>query len=595
MTSILTNHTAIAALQTLRTIGASMQQSQAQVSTGLRIQTATDNAAYWSISTTMKSDNKATAAVVDALGLGAAKVDTAYTGMSAVVDIMHQFKARLVAATEDGVDKTKIQEELEQFKRQIQEIARSSSFSGQNWLNTDVPEIYDDQTNQVSVVAGFTRSKTDGVAVERMKIHLSQVSLFNSTGGGLLQGDARDVGNIGGIRRIGYWDNDAQWIEQWAPQIQGTGGRPLKTFDFPGPLVFDDPSDIIEFDVTVDADDPATGFAAPLEAGHTTTVTITRAVLDTLKPGWNGVIDTNEKYAEILNVLLAGSGAHVYSNWSMRVGPNNWIHDPVTMGIGTLEDRTLGLTGSYVGVSNVTSSFADIGVSDGLSGYGQRAALGLSFEPFTLHKDGNNADGVQIDFNFSINGQPATHHSFDRTYVNTVLGKDTGKVETAEEMAVLLQSVLEQDWDVVVEATSPWSLSIRSNPLTDRLSGSSTRVVLSDVVVSIEPLATMKLLDVDIVKRPDLLGEYITYVDTATSKVIAGASVLGALQMRIGMQTEFVQQSMAKLDQGVGRLVDTDMDEASTRLKALQTQEQLAIQALSIANANAEHMLQLFR
>lgn len=179
--------------------------------------------------------------------------------------------------------------------------------------------------------------------------------------------------------------------------------------------------------------------------------------------------------------------------------------------------------------------------------------------------------------------------------MNTVLGKDTGKVETAEEMAVLLQSVLEQDWDVVVEATSPWSLSIRSNPLTDRLSGSSTRVVLSDVVVSIEPLATMKLLDVDIVKRPDLLGEYITYVDTATSKVIAGASVLGALQMRIGMQTEFVQQSMAKLDQGVGRLVDTDMDEASTRLKALQTQEQLAIQALSIANANAEHMLQLFR
>ncbi|MFN7092142.1 MAG: flagellin, partial [Allorhizobium sp.] len=48
-------------------------------------------------------------------------------------------------------------------------------------------------------------------------------------------------------------------------------------------------------------------------------------------------------------------------------------------------------------------------------------------------------------------------------------------------------------------------------------------------------------------------------------------------------------------DRGIGRLVDADMDEASTRLKALQTQEQLAIQALSIANSQSETFLSLFR
>ena len=45
---------------------------------------------------------------------------------------------------------------------------------------------------------------------------------------------------------------------------------------------------------------------------------------------------------------------------------------------------------------------------------------------------------------------------------------------------------------------------------------------------------------------------------------------------------------------GVGRLVDADMNEESPRLKALQTQEQLARQSLQIANTNAENILALF-
>lgn len=78
VTSILTNVAAIAALQTLRSVGANMTEMQRQVSSGLRVQVAADNAAYWSISTTMRSDNMAISAVSDALGLGAAKLDTAY-------------------------------------------------------------------------------------------------------------------------------------------------------------------------------------------------------------------------------------------------------------------------------------------------------------------------------------------------------------------------------------------------------------------------------------------------------------------------------------------------------------------------------------
>ncbi len=56
-----------------------LEMTQGRISTGFRVSEASDNAAYWSIATTMRSDNKALSTVQDALGLGASKLDTAYT------------------------------------------------------------------------------------------------------------------------------------------------------------------------------------------------------------------------------------------------------------------------------------------------------------------------------------------------------------------------------------------------------------------------------------------------------------------------------------------------------------------------------------
>lgn len=99
----------------------------------------------------------AISAVSDALGLGAAKVDVAYAGLDAVIDVLGEVKARLVAAEEDGVDKAKIQSELDQLKEQVHSIATSSSFSGINWLSTDIADIYDKTLNSTSVVSSFVR------------------------------------------------------------------------------------------------------------------------------------------------------------------------------------------------------------------------------------------------------------------------------------------------------------------------------------------------------------------------------------------------------------------------------------------------------
>ena len=137
MASILTNTAAMAALDTLRGINQSLEKTQSRVASGYRVQAAADNAAYWSIATTMRSDNKALSAVEDAIGLGAAKTDTAYTGLEAAVDIVSEIKAKLVAAREPGVDKDKINKEITELKNQIMSVAQSASFSGENWLYND--------------------------------------------------------------------------------------------------------------------------------------------------------------------------------------------------------------------------------------------------------------------------------------------------------------------------------------------------------------------------------------------------------------------------------------------------------------------------
>lgn len=113
-----------------------MSNTQREVSTGLRVSTSSDNAAYWSITTTMRSDDKAMSAVQDALALGAASVDVASIGMSNALEVMDEFKSKLVAAREPGVDRSKITSELNELRDQLRTIAESSSFNGENWLVT---------------------------------------------------------------------------------------------------------------------------------------------------------------------------------------------------------------------------------------------------------------------------------------------------------------------------------------------------------------------------------------------------------------------------------------------------------------------------
>jgi flagellin len=193
MTSILTNVAAMSALQTLRGINGNLESTQAQVSSGYRVAEAKDNAAYWSIATTMRSDNKALSAVSDALGLGAAKVDTAYSAIDNAIDIVSEIKSKITAATENGVDKTKIQDEIEQLQQQLLSIAQSASFSGENWVAGNGTK---------SVVSSFVRGANGQVSVQTTDYQLDDSAtgnvLFGMTADGQIDTETGIVGSANG-------------------------------------------------------------------------------------------------------------------------------------------------------------------------------------------------------------------------------------------------------------------------------------------------------------------------------------------------------------------------------------------------------------
>jgi flagellin len=428
MTSIMTNAAAMAALQTLRMIDRNLETTQGRVSSGYRVETAADNAAYWSISTTMRSDNSALSAVQDALGLGAAKVDTAYEALESAIEVVKEIKKKLVAAYSVGADRVKIQEEMQQLQEQLKSISESASFSGENWLQERIGNsgtLPAEEPIIKKIVASFIRTSSGGVEVTTVDYSLdSKTVLFDLSGG-----------------KFGILDKEAIFVGPEEAQVN-----------------------------------------VKVTAGTTTTTTgyVVEKLSDTQIAALNSATpDTNTDP----NIYSDGTDTYY------QVATNSWVKMAATPSTGA------GTEPAYTDGSG-TDWYCDIGATPVLA-----TDRSLSFSVTTLN----------------IND------------LNSVAGVMNGMVP-----------------------------------------GSSyTDAEALDVMVQ--------------------------FVNTQLEAMTSAASSLGSLQSRISMQDDFVSALMDVIDKGIGRLVDADMNEESTRLKALQTQQQLGIQSLSIANSNAENILMLFK
>ena len=391
MSSLLTNASAMTALQTLSQINKDLATTQSRIATGQKVATASDNAAYWSIATTMRSDNAALGSVKEALGLGAAKVDTAYAGVEQSIEYVKEIKNKLIAAQEPSADRAKLQDDISQLQDQLRGIAESATFSGENWLQANVNG---GASETKSVVSSFVRDSSGNVSVKKIDYTLDASTVLFDTGGntGILDNTTTITGNA----------------------------------------------------VTLNIN---TG-------GVTTAVTVAAFSTD--------------------DVIAAGAG---------------------------------------------TSTF---------------------------------------------DGEYATDGTLD--YVR--VADDTWVLAT-DQAGVTDQEVQYED-----SGGNLWAVDTTSAPV-----ATSSSVDTLDITS-----ATTAQLD-----------GMLQMVDDAMSSMTSAAASLGSISSRINMQETFIDKLTDSLDRGIGRLVDADMEEESARLSALQVQQQLGIQSLSIANSNSQNILSLFR
>ena len=87
----------------------------------------------------------------------------------------------------------------------------------------------------------------------------------------------------------------------------------------------------------------------------------------------------------------------------------------------------------------------------------------------------------------------------------------------------------------------------------------------------------------------------LTAVNTSIDKVSASLARLGTQSKALNTHQKFVGKLTDALESGVGNLVDADLAKESAKLQALQTKQQLGVQALSIANQTPQLVLSLFR
>ncbi len=569
MTSILTNIASMAALQTLRSVGTSLAKTQDEVSSGLRVGRAADGVAYWSISTTMRSDNKAIGSARDAMQVGAAKTDVGYAATTAIIDVLNEFKAKLVTAKESSSDPAKIQQELSDLNGQAEAVVKSASFAGINWLKTSAPQHIND-TNDLNdtVVSGFVRASNGSVSVSTIQVDLRTTSMLNTGGGGILQKDDPDY-----------------YMPVRGPSLDTFRHNGHEDHGFKGPVTFDATSSVT-FDLTVDASD--------MDAGDTYAgVTVDKSVVDAALGTTDGVIKDVAALRQVLQQAFdnagAGSAANVYGTWSTAASSATRYE------IQSLD--TSSHAGSSISLSNIASTLDPL-ISERLLGLDTTPGLNhdnllphatMSFtQPFKVMVD------ATISFDLSVAGAAQTTYVIDRAAVDAALGTSDGMINNATDLATVVE---------YTASGSGMQADVSGNSITFRADqsvypGYGTKAVEFNMS-SLRPnppfALRFDLAEIDITSNAFTVDEYLDGVEHMLGQATTSAATMGSIQQALDLEEEYAGKLSDSLDSGISRLVDADMENASARLAALQTQQQLAVQALQIANTSSSSLMTLFQ
>ncbi len=136
--SINVNASALDALRNLNSTSKDLETTQTHINTGLKMSSAKDNAAVFSIAQKLRGDLKGLNAVKQSLDRGISTVDIALAAANAISDLLLEMKEKAVAAADQGLDSTSrnaLSEDFSALRDQITTIVNNAEFNGSNLID----------------------------------------------------------------------------------------------------------------------------------------------------------------------------------------------------------------------------------------------------------------------------------------------------------------------------------------------------------------------------------------------------------------------------------------------------------------------------
>ncbi|WP_372612857.1 flagellin [Aquicoccus sp.] len=324
MSSILTNNSAMVALQTLKGINKNLSGVQSEISTGKSVASAKDNSAVWAISKVMESDVNGFKAISDSLALGESTVAVARNAAESITDLLTEMKGKIVAAQEDNVDRAKINDDVTALRNQIDSVVSAAQFNGLN--------LVDGSTASADILSSLDRDSTGNVSSSSITVTAQDLSTGGYTAISGFEGTNTDGVAADNRDTFGF-------------SLDANGGT--------------DDSGQIEFDTLANAGYSA-GDSVSLRLGETeVTYTITQADID--------ATSTNDVIALGVKSAIEASDADVSVDY-----------DAANSGrlVVTNEDGTDGLSVSGQFTNAGSGGLGALSAIDVSSGAGATAALG---------------------------------------------------------------------------------------------------------------------------------------------------------------------------------------------------------------------------
>ncbi len=514
MTSILTNASAMTALKVLRQTESALGTTQERISTGLKVNSAKDDASTWAISQGIKSDVSTFKTISEGLTMASSALDTAGKAATLIKAEITKLQQNITNAQAPGADKAAIQDAIDSSLSMIANISQGASFNGTNLVQG---------TDQLRVLSSISRDAS-GTATPNF-INVDRYDLTMGTTGGLAMLTGLNVSDDA------LATNASAGKSQLAADLVANAGAAGKL-----------------------------SFSYTSSSGEAKTVTLDYA---------NGATrqSVGENFVATFGDALKADGI-----------------DVVTANDGKL---------------TFTSTATNAEVGQVAAGAGFLTATQASQATLDFGADANPEVGKEFSLNVTLAGKD---YGYKLRVVDATTGGATGAVLGVDDKGNKIIAVNKGSFTNGTSLGAQLATALTTGAATEFAAAPTaalfgvTSVAGKLVVTSATTTNGTVPARVNNFQQPtaDFANLQAT-IDAAAEVATSAAQAFGTAQAQAASQKEFLSAMVDSLETGVGALIDADITAESARLNALQTQQQLATQSLSIANESTQNIMTLFR